>query len=69
MSFFLFSSINNKSKLFIYPWPIVLAVIEMGHSGVDVEISDLEKKESTEVKALVDTGARKATTFILIPTY
>jgi len=27
----------------------------MGHSWVEVEISDLEKKKSTEVKALVDT--------------
>jgi aspartyl protease family protein len=29
----------------------------MGHSWVEVEISDLEKKEFSEVKALVDTGA------------
>ena len=29
----------------------------MGHSWVEVEISDLEKKKSTVVKALVDTGA------------
>lgn len=29
----------------------------MGHSRIEVEISDLEKKKSTEVKALVDTGA------------
>ncbi len=32
-------------------------VIEVGHSWVEVEISDLEKKRSTVVKALVDTGA------------
>ena len=31
--------------------------MEMGHSWVEVEISDLEKKKSTVVKALVDTGA------------
>ncbi|MEA2076074.1 MAG: aspartyl protease family protein [Euryarchaeota archaeon] len=31
--------------------------INMGHSWVEVEISDLEKKKSTVVKALVDTGA------------
>ncbi|RZN36584.1 MAG: aspartyl protease [Methanophagales archaeon ANME-1-THS] len=29
----------------------------MGHSRVEVEISDLEKKKSTVVKALVDAGA------------
>jgi aspartyl protease family protein len=29
----------------------------MGHSWVEVEISDLERKKSTAVKALVDTGA------------
>jgi clan AA aspartic protease len=29
----------------------------MGHSWVEVEISDLERKESCTVKALVDTGA------------
>ena len=29
----------------------------MGHSWVEVEISDLERKKSTVVKALVDTGA------------
>ena len=29
----------------------------MGHSWVDVEISDLERKHSEKVKALVDTGA------------
>jgi clan AA aspartic protease len=31
--------------------------MEMGHSWVEVEISDLERKKSTVVKALVDTGA------------
>lgn len=29
----------------------------MGHSWVEVEISDLEKRKSSKVKALVDTGA------------
>ena len=29
----------------------------MGHSWVEVEMSDLERKKSTVVKALVDTGA------------
>ncbi|MBI2653174.1 clan AA aspartic protease [Candidatus Woesearchaeota archaeon] len=29
----------------------------MGHSWVDAEISDLERKHSEKVKALVDTGA------------
>ena len=29
----------------------------MGHSWLEVEISDLERKKSTVVKALVDTGA------------
>ena len=29
----------------------------MGHSWVEVEISDLERKKSAKVKALVDTGA------------
>ena len=29
----------------------------MGHSWVEVEISDLERKKSGKVKALVDTGA------------
>ncbi len=29
----------------------------MGHAWVEVEISDLEKKKSTKVKALVDTGS------------
>ena len=29
----------------------------MGHSWVDIEISDLERKHSKEVQALVDTGA------------
>ena len=28
----------------------------MGHSWVEIEISDLERKESAKVKALVDTG-------------
>jgi len=46
-----------KLKLFKHPLLILLAVIEMGHSGVEVEISDLERKKSTKVKALVDTGA------------
>ncbi|MEA2075483.1 MAG: retroviral-like aspartic protease family protein [Euryarchaeota archaeon] len=31
--------------------------MEMGHSWVEIEISDLERKKSTVVKALVDTGA------------
>jgi clan AA aspartic protease len=46
-----------KLKLFKYPLLILLAVIEMGHSWVDIEISDLEMKKSSKVKALVDTGA------------
>ena len=29
----------------------------MGHSWVEVEISDLERRKLTKVKALVDTGA------------
>jgi len=29
----------------------------MGHSWVEIEISDLERKKSSKVKALVDTGA------------
>jgi len=29
----------------------------MGHSWVEIEISDLERKKSAKVKALVDTGA------------
>lgn len=29
----------------------------MGHSWVEVEISDLERRKSTKVKALVDTGS------------
>ena len=29
----------------------------MGHSWVDIEVSDLERKHSKVVKALVDTGA------------
>jgi len=29
----------------------------MGHSWVEVEISDLDKKKSIRIKALVDTGA------------
>jgi predicted aspartyl protease len=41
-----------KLKLFKHP-----LVIEMGHSGVEIEISDLGRKKSTEVKALVDSGA------------
>jgi len=32
-------------------------MIEMGHTWVEVEISDLERKKSRRVKALVDTGA------------
>lgn len=36
---------------------LILLRLEMGHSWVEVEISDLEKKKTTEVKALVDTGA------------
>ena len=31
--------------------------MEMGHSWVEIEISDLERKKSTVVKALIDTGA------------
>jgi clan AA aspartic protease len=33
----------------------------MGHSWVDIEISDLERKHSKKVKALVDTGASLTT--------
>ena len=33
----------------------------MGHSWVDIEISDLERKHSKKVKSLVDTGASLAT--------
>ena len=33
----------------------------MGHTTVDIEISDLEKKHSKVVKALVDTGASLTT--------
>lgn len=29
----------------------------MGHSWVEIEVSDLERKKSAKVKALVDTGA------------
>ncbi|MHC1635466.1 MAG: aspartyl protease family protein, partial [Candidatus Methanospirareceae archaeon] len=29
----------------------------MGHTWVEVEISDIERKKSTKVKALIDTGA------------
>lgn len=29
----------------------------MGHTSVDIEISDLERRHSKSVKALVDTGA------------
>jgi predicted aspartyl protease len=29
----------------------------MGHSWVDIELSDLERKHSRKIKALVDTGA------------
>jgi clan AA aspartic protease len=32
-------------------------MIGMGHSWVEIKISDLERKKSTRVKALVDTGA------------
>ncbi len=33
----------------------------MGHSWVEIEISDLERKHSKKVKALVDTGASLTT--------
>lgn len=33
----------------------------MGHSWVDIEISNLERKHSKKVKALVDTGASLTT--------
>jgi aspartyl protease family protein len=33
----------------------------MGHSWVEIQISDLEKKHSKKVKALVDTGASLTT--------
>lgn len=33
----------------------------MGHSWVDIQISDLERKRSRKVKALVDTGATLTT--------
>ncbi len=33
----------------------------MGHSWVNIEVSDLERKHSTKVKALVDTGASLTT--------
>lgn len=32
-------------------------MITIGHTWVEVEISDSEKKKSTKIKALVDTGA------------
>lgn len=32
-------------------------MIIVGHSWVDIEVSDLERKKSKVVKALVDTGA------------
>jgi clan AA aspartic protease len=40
-----------------YDEQTLLLVIEMGHSWVEIEISDLGRKKSTKVKALVDTGA------------
>lgn len=33
----------------------------MGHSWVNIEISDLERKHSKKIKALVDTGASLTT--------
>ena len=33
----------------------------MGHSWIDIEISDLERKHSRTIKALVDTGASLTT--------
>ncbi len=33
----------------------------MGHSWINIEVSDLEKKHSKKVKALVDTGASLTT--------
>jgi aspartyl protease family protein len=33
----------------------------MGHTWVDIEISDLEKKHSRKIKALVDAGASLTT--------
>ena len=33
----------------------------MGHTWVDIEISDLERKHSRQVKALIDTGASLTT--------
>jgi len=36
-------------------------MIVMGHSWVDIEISDLERTHSKKVKALVDTGATLTT--------
>ena len=35
----------------------LLLLFGMGHSWVDAEISDLERRQSEKVKALVDTGA------------
>lgn len=39
------------------PFPVV----GMGHSWVEIEISDLERKKSKKVNALVDTGATLTT--------
>lgn len=39
----------------------LLSLHAMGHTFVDIEISDLEKKHSKVVKALVDTGASLTT--------
>ena len=33
----------------------------MGHTWVEIEISDLERKKSSRIKALVDTGASLTT--------
>jgi clan AA aspartic protease len=40
-----------------YDEQTLLLLIEMGHSWIEIEISDLGRKKSTKVKALVDTGA------------
>jgi len=54
---FLVKVFAKQKSLFIYSRLMLLLVIAMGHSWVEVEISDLEKKKSAVVKALVDTGA------------
>jgi len=42
------SSTNHKSKLFIYPWPTLLAVIEMGE--LIIKIPERVRQEFPEVE-------------------